>query len=135
MTTGNQGKFYDDCNKVRQLWGLRTSTFEQIATAIAIAFESSLLPGVDESKAKIAFEALFNEWTEWRATSFLLQARKQVSASITKWPKGNHYYVRFFGDGVDVSEKFNTPEAAQRFFKRQVAKCEHEGRNVINTSV
>jgi hypothetical protein len=133
--TLEQQQFYKACAKVRELWGLRTSTFEQITNAIAHAFVLSLAPSVDEKRAKTGFEALYFEWTQWRATYFLLQARKEVAASISKWPNGVHYYVRLFGEGVDVTEKFNRQADAQRFFDRQVSRYVAEGRKVLNTSI
>lgn len=131
MIDQNQQKFFDACCKVRHYWGLKTSTFEQIGNLIANALHASLQDGVDQKKAEIHFGALWDEWTRWRATGFLLQERKKVAATISRWPNGNHYYVTLIGDGVNISKKFNTQPEAQKFYNRQIHRIEKQGRKVI----
>jgi len=126
-----QEKLNKACNDVRAAWGLRTSTFEQISGLIAAVAHAGIQEGVDQKRADVAFGAIWNEWTRWRALPFMLAKREQVSATITRWPNGRHYYVTLMGDGVNISEKFNTQPEAQKFLDEQVRRLIAEGREVL----
>ena len=134
MDQSNQQKFYEACNKVRQAWGLRTSTFEQISNLMARAIHASIQPGVDQERADMLVRGMLEEWVRWRAAGFLLQAPARVSATISRWPNGNHYYVTLVGNGVDIQEKFNAKAEAESWLATQVRKLKQEGREVIRAS-
>ena len=129
----NQQKFYDACNEVRKMWGLKSSTFEQVSNLLSKALSASLQPGVDQKTADIHIDALWHEWTKWRAMDFLLQERKQVSATLSRWPRGRHYHVSLIGDGVNIFDKFNTPTEAEKFLNRHIRRLRRQGREVIDS--
>src|SRR5262249_54610406 len=123
----NEEKFLDACRAVRAAWGLKTSTFDQVCRLIAGALSASLKPGVDPDLADLHFMAIWEEWTRWRATDFMLASPKEVSAMITKWPRGNHYHVTLRGNGVNITEKFNEQGDAQTFLNRETDGLKKRG--------
>ena len=129
----NERKFLDICCEVRQKWGLKTSTFEQLSGLIGQALSASVKPGVDDENAELHLTMLRDEWTRWRATGFLLQERKQVAATLSRWPRGRHYYVSFVGDGLNIRGKFNTQAEAQQFYDKEVRRLKREGRTIIDS--
>jgi len=133
MASDNQQKFYDACCEVRKYWGLTSSTFEQISNLLAKALSASIQDGVDKTKADIHFSSLWEEWVRWRSSSFLLQERKKIAATISKWPNGNHFYVSLIGDGVHEKEKFNTQVDAQKFYNKRIRHFQAQGKEIVDS--
>lgn len=129
----NQQKFYAACNEVRKMWGLKTSTFEQVCSLIGKAISASVQPGVDQERAGIHITALWDEWARWRASDFILQERSQVAATISRWPRGRHYHASLIGDGVHIFDKFNTPVEARKFLDKHIRRLRKEGREIIDS--
>jgi hypothetical protein len=134
-TEDNQQKFYDACLRVREAWGLNTSTFDEIVRLIGQVIWTSTQPGVDEARAQVQVEAIWFEWTQYRAFSFMraTSSSNKVSATISRFPGGKHYHVTLLGSDVNIAEKFNTQPEAQKFYNSQLKRLKKEGREIIES--
>lgn len=128
-----QRAFYDACNKLRGAWGNRNSTFEKICHLIANVITTSTKDGVDQEKAASQIEYMWWEWVNFRCFFFMMKSPKKISATITKWPNGNHFYVKIHGIGVLIEERFNTQPEAQKFLNKHVKNLKAEGFELIQS--
>ena len=75
--TPEQRAFYDACNKLREAWGNRNSTFEKICHLIANVITASTKEGVDQEKAASQVECIWSEWTRYRCFFFHAEVAKE----------------------------------------------------------
>jgi hypothetical protein len=127
----NQEKFHKAICDIRKAWGLKTSTFEEICQLIGIAISLSANSDVNDEMAQVAMEAIWLEWTGYRAGYFMMKSPEEVYTNIVRWPQGKHYYVKIYGNGVSIEEKFNRVQDAEKFLKDEVVKLEQQGKKVI----
>lgn len=108
--------------RLREVWGNTNSTFEELEKAYIDAMAAGIT--CDSDLAGTITLGIQDEYDR-RMSYFLTRWKKPrpeiVRASITRYFGGNHYYVRFRNRaaGVEICEKMNTPEQAQKFLTRK----------------
>lgn len=123
--------FREAYNKLRELWGNRTTPLPKIEAAFSSLFFNAIKMECDTATYKKSVEpVLFAAQDEWarRLPFFVMnQAPKKVIKTVTKWPGGKHYYVSFKGVDIDVVEKFSMLSAAEGFARKQQQKLIRQG--------
>lgn len=128
----NQEQFNGYLIAIRKAWGLKTSTYEKICRLIGNAITFSVLPNIDQEQASVAIEAIWLEWTTYRASYFFFKSPEEIFTSISRFPLGEHYYVKVYGKDILIEKKFNTVKEAESYLATEVSKLESLGKKIIN---
>lgn len=128
----NQQLFNEYVCKIREKWGNKNSTFEEICDLIGLAITQSAQPDINQEQAQTMIEAIWIEWTRFRATYFMTKSPNEVFTSIKRWPSGKHYYVKIYGNCELIEHKFNTVKEAEAFLKQEENSLKAIGKKIIS---
>lgn len=128
--------FREAYSNLRDLWGNRNSTFEQIEKAYANLFYVAFQVDCERADYLRHVESfLLAAQLEWSKRMFYFIGKQDVPTvviSITRWPKGRHYYVTFRGADIDSTESFPSVVAAESYAKREKNRLSRQGYQVTS---